>query len=175
MSKAQELVISCRVNNPDFLQAKNYLVALSKSSESGSRLRLGLKLFLDRSPEEVSMPKRSRIMSSLAAVVALAICSWFNQAAAQSTKERKGQTVTITGCVQKGEAADEFAITQNGKKYGLKSTKVRLADHLGHQVTVTGKITGTPGQGEKGDKEEEGGEYADVQVTSLHMISTTCQ
>jgi hypothetical protein len=107
--------------------------------------------------------------------VALVICSFFNQAAAQSTKERKGQTVSITGCVQKGEAADEFAITQNGKKYGLKSTNVKLADHLGHQVTVTGKITRAPGQGEAGEKEEEGGEYADVQVTSLKMISTSCQ
>ena len=121
------------------------------------------------------MPKRSKIYASLVAVVALAICSWFNQAAAQSNKERKGQTVTITGCVQKGEAADEFAVTQNGKKYGLKSTKVKLADHLGHQVTVTGKITRAPGEGEKGEKQEESGEYADVQVTGLQMISTTSQ
>ena len=116
-----------------------------------------------------------KMMSSLAAVLALGICSFFTQAVAQSAKEKKGQTVTITGCVQKGEAADEFAITQNGKKYGLKSTSVKLADHLGHQVTVTGKITRAPGQGEEGEKEEEGGEYADVQVTSLKMISTSCQ
>ena len=116
-----------------------------------------------------------KMMSSLAAVLALGICSFFTQAVAQSAKEKKGQTVTITGCVQKGEAADEFAITQNGKKYGLKSTSVKLADHLGHQVTVTGKITRATGQGEEGEKEEEGGEYADVQVTSLKMISTSCQ
>jgi hypothetical protein len=116
-----------------------------------------------------------KMMSSLAAVVALATCSFFTQATAQSAKEKKGQTVTITGCVQKGESADEFAITQNGKKYGLKSSSVKLADHLGHQVTVTGKITRPPGEGEEREKEEEGGEYADVQVTSLEMISTSCQ
>src|ERR1700747_2496104 len=115
------------------------------------------------------MFKCSKMMCSLAAVVALVICFSSSQAAAQSTKEKKGQTVTITGCVQKGEAADEFAITQNGKKYGLKSTAVSLSDHLGHQVTVTGKITRAPGEGEEGEKEEEGGEYADVQVTSLKM------
>jgi hypothetical protein len=121
------------------------------------------------------MLKCSKITSSLATVAALVISCFFNQAAAQATKEKKGQTVTITGCVQKGESADEFAITQNGKKYGLRSTKVKLADHLNHQVSVTGKITRAPGQGEEGEKEEEGGEYADVQVTSLKMISTTCQ
>ena len=121
------------------------------------------------------MLTHSRKMSSLVAVVALSFCSLFTQAIAQSAKEKKGQTVTITGCVQKGEEADEFAITQDGKKYGLKSSSVKLADHLGHQVTVTGKITRAPGQGEEGEKEEQGGEYADVQVTTLKMISTSCQ
>jgi hypothetical protein len=118
----------------------------------------------------------TKIMYSLTTVLALAVYSFFTQAAAQSAKEKKGQTVTITGCVAKGESADEFAITQNGKKYGLKSARVKLADHLGHQVMVTGKITRPPGEGEENEKEEEGGgEYADVQVTSLKMISTSCQ
>jgi hypothetical protein len=95
-------------------------------------------------------------MYSLATVLALAVCSFFTQAAAQSAKEKKGQTVTITGCVAKGESADEFAITQNGKKYGLKSASVKLADHLGHQVTVTGKITRAPERG-RGKRERGGG------------------
>ena len=77
-----------------------------------------------------------KIMYSLAPVLAFGVCSFFPQAAAQSAKEKKGETVTITGCVAKGESADEFAITQNGKICG--------------------------------------GEYADVQVTSLKMISTSC-
>jgi len=108
----------------------------------------------------------------LAPVLVFAICPSF----AQAQKEKKGQIVTVTGCVEKGEAADEFAITQDGKKYGVKSTKVKLADHLGHRVTVTGKITRASGEGEEREKEEEGGgEYADVQVTSLKMIRTSCQ
>ena len=89
-------------------------------------------------------------------------------------KEKKGQTVTITGCVEKGESADEFAITENGKKSGIKSSRIKLADHLGHKVTVTGKITRAPGAGEE-EEEEGGSEYADVKVTSLKMISATCK
>ena len=113
-----------------------------------------------------------KVIHWLAPVLALAICPSF----AHAQKETKGQTITITGCVAKGESADEFAITQDGKKYGLKSTRIKLADHLGHTVTVTGKITRAPGEGEENEKEEEGGgEYADVQVTSLKMISTSCQ
>jgi|GEM_PF-941259 len=113
-----------------------------------------------------------RIAYLLAMVLTLAVVA---QAGGRPPKEKKGQTVKITGCVAKGESADEFAITQNGKKYGIKSTSVNLADHLGHKVTVTGKITRAPGEGEEEEKEEEGGgEYADVQVTSLKMISTSC-
>lgn len=84
--------------------------------------------------------------------------------------------MTVTGCLEKGEPADEFAITQKRKKYGLKSTSIKLADHLGHKVTVTGKVTRAPGEGDENEKEEEGGgEYADVQVTSVKMISATCK
>src|SRR5215470_50896 len=45
---------------------------------------------------------------------------------------------TVTVCLQKEDDANEFAITDNGKSYGLKSDSVKLADHLGHKVTVTG-------------------------------------
>jgi hypothetical protein len=62
--------------------------------------------------------------------------------------------VTITACVEKGESADEFAITENGKKFGIKSSRIKLADHLGHKVTVTGKITRAPGEGEEEEEEE---------------------
>lgn len=54
------------------------------------------------------------------------------------------------------------------------SKKVNLADHLGHKVTVIGVIT-REGKGEEGEKGEESGEYADVRVTRLKMISTGCE
>ncbi len=59
-------------------------------------------------------------------------------------KGSKGRTITMTGCLAKGEPGDEFAITKDGKKYGLKSTNVKLADHLSHKVTVIGKFTREP-------------------------------
>ena len=84
--------------------------------------------------------------------------------------------MTITGCVEKGESPGVFAIAENGKKFGMKSRRIKLADHPGHKVTVTGKITRAAGEGEEEEKEEEGaGEYADVQVASLKMISGSCK
>jgi hypothetical protein len=112
----------------------------------------------------------------LAAILGLALFAFGAWSQSKESQEKKGEEVTITGCLAKGESADEFAITQGGKKYGLKSRRVKLADHLGHKVTVTGVITRGPGEGEEEEKEEEGGgEYADVRVTSLKMISTSCQ
>lgn len=119
---------------------------------------------------------RGRHLLVLVALLGLAPTTFVAWGQSKGSQEKEGKTVTITGCVAKGESANEFAITQSGKKYGLKSTRVKLADHLGHKVTVIGKFTRAPGEGEEGEKAEEGGgEYADVQVTSLKMISTSCQ
>lgn len=111
----------------------------------------------------------------LAAFLGLALVAFVAWGQTKESQEKKGKEVTITGCLAKGESANEFAITQNAKKYGLKSTKVKLAEHLGHKVTVTGVIVRRPGQGEEEEKEEEGGEYADVRVATLKMISSSCQ
>ncbi len=112
----------------------------------------------------------------LAAFLGLALVAFIGWGQSKESQEKNGKEVTITGCLAQGESANEFAITQNGKKYGLKSKRVKLADHLGHKVTVTGVIVRGPGEGEEEEKEEKGGgEYADVRVTSLKMISTSCQ
>ncbi|PWU04066.1 MAG: hypothetical protein C5B51_17535 [Terriglobia bacterium] len=78
-----------------------------------------------------------------------------------------GQNMNVTGCLQKQEKEkNEYRITgEDGKTWGLKSTSVNLADHLNHTVTVSGKVT----------KEEHGQETGDVNVTSLKMISQSCQ
>ena len=113
------------------------------------------------------------VMVTVLSLMPITFVAWSQS---KERHEAKGKMVSITGCLKKGESADEFAITQNGKQYGVKSTRVKLADHLGHEITVRGYFTRAPGEDEEGEKAEEGGgEYADVQVTSLKMISTTCK
>jgi hypothetical protein len=82
----------------------------------------------------------------------------------------KGSHVTVTGCLQKGDEANEYAITgEDGKKYGLRSTTVKLGDHVGHKVTVTGRVK------KEAEKNEPSGESADLTVTKLQMVSESCQ
>lgn len=115
------------------------------------------------------MHKPFKISQMLAVLVAFALLGLM--AAAQEKHEKggkSGQTMTITGCLQKGAEADEFSIAENGKTYGLRSSTVKLAEHLGHKVSVTGKF-----KPEK-DEAEKGKEAGDITVTSLKMISTSC-
>ena len=96
---------------------------------------------------------------------------------AQDKKAEKSQTVT--GCLQKGDEAGEFAIKgEDGKTWGLRSTSVKLDEHIGHKVTVTGSTTHETKAEEKkeGQVENAGSkaEYADLTVTSLKMVSDSC-
>src|SRR6267154_419017 len=61
-----------------------------------------------------------------------------------------GAKATVTGCLQKGDEANEFSITgEDGKTYGLRSSSVDLAKHLGHKVTVTGTLKAESAEKEK--------------------------
>jgi hypothetical protein len=99
----------------------------------------------------------------------------------QAEKPAKG-TKTVTGCLQKGDEAGEFSIEgEDGKLWGLRSSTVKLEDHVGHKVTVAGTSSGESKAEAKKEKKEgevtnaaEKEEYRDLRVTSLKMISDTC-
>ena len=102
------------------------------------------------------------------------------KAAPQENQEKSAsQTKTVTGCLQKGDQPDEFSIRgEDGKSWELRSGTVKLADHVGHQVTVTGSPTREAkaeekkeGQVENAARKEELGE---LRVTSLKMVSQSC-
>jgi len=96
---------------------------------------------------------------------------------------KAGGKATVTGCLQKGDEADEFSITgEDGKTYGLRSSAVDLSKHLGHKVTVTGTLKAESAESnekEKGESEEhekkETAEVGDIRVTNLKMVSETCK
>jgi len=99
----------------------------------------------------------------------------------QAEKPAKG-TMTVTGCLQKGDEAGEFSIAgEDGKVWGLRSSTVKLEDHRGHKVTVAGTASGESKAEAKKEKKEgevenasQKEEYRDLSVTSLKMISDTC-
>ena len=105
-------------------------------------------------------------------------------APAKTTAKPMHSAITVTGCLQKGDSADEFAIAgENGKTWELRSHTVKLDEHVGHTVTVTGvrhhetKAEGAKEQKTetKESKEAEAKEAGDLSVTSLKMVSDSCK
>ena len=100
----------------------------------------------------------------------------------KQTEKPAKDTKTVTGCLQKGDAAGEFSIAgEDGKLWGLRSSTVKLEDHVGHKVTVAGTVSGESKAEEKKEKKEgevenaaQKEEYRDLRVTSLKMISDSC-
>ena len=80
---------------------------------------------------------------------------------------KAGQILSATGCLTKdAKEKNEYVITgEDGKTWGLKSTTVKLNDHVNHKVTITGKVT----------KGEHGNEAGDMNVSALSMVSDTCK
>ncbi len=123
--------------------------------------------------------KRIRLVAALLAFV---VVITITLAATQAKKSQGAKgTKTVTGCLQKGDEADEYSITDtDGKTYGLRSSTVKLSDHLGHKVTVTGRLRPEREENEANEAKErneqnEKREAGDIRVTSLKMISNSCQ
>ncbi|MGA2859516.1 MAG: hypothetical protein ABSE40_21825 [Candidatus Sulfotelmatobacter sp.] len=102
------------------------------------------------------------------------------KAAPQENQEKSAsQTKTVTGCLQKGDQPNQFSITgEDGKSWDLRSSTVKLADHVGHQVTITGSITREAKAEEKKEGQVENAaekkELGELRVTSLKMVSQSC-
>ena len=121
-----------------------------------------------------------RFVSLLAFALVLGI---YLRPAATAQEKSVGGKTTVTGCLQKGDEPEEYSITgEDGKTYGLRSTAINLAPHLGHKVTITGSLkteSGKSAEKEKGEAEahqkKQMAEAGDIRVTNLKMISDTCK
>jgi hypothetical protein len=132
----------------------------------------------------------ARVSLWLVAILVVSVSPIFlraQESAAQEKSEQKMEhkstrhTESVTGCLQKGDEAGGFALTgDDGKMWELRSKSVKLADHVGHKVTVTGSLAHhSKTHEEKMEKDEKkesaGKEYGDLRVTSLKMVSESCQ
>ncbi len=135
------------------------------------------------------MLKIARLSCWLVPMLFVCLCPLTLHAQESAAQEKQDktkpapQTQSVTGCLQKGDEAGEFSITgEDGKTWELRSRSVKLDEHVGHKVTVTGSPTRESKAEEKAEEKKEGKvekasskeEYGDLSVTSLKMISTTC-
>jgi uncharacterized protein DUF5818 len=106
-------------------------------------------------------------------------------ATAQDTKKTTHKkTRTLTGCLQKGDDANEYRLTTaRGGTWELHSDSLKLGDHVGHTVTITGVVSNATLHGAKEDAKAEAKEHGvdkdstehgHMTVTYLKMVSDSC-
>lgn len=101
------------------------------------------------------------------------------------TKTTHKKVRTLSGCLSAGEDANEFKLTTaKGATWEITSDAVKLGDHVGHTVTITGVVSNAAMHGMKEDTKAEAKEHGmgkhstehgSFTVTALTMVSETCQ
>jgi hypothetical protein len=105
---------------------------------------------------------------------------------------QSANTTTVTGCLQAGNKTGRYTLTSDdGSTYHLRSKSVDLGEHVGHTVTVTGRVPqgkpsgGTTPQSIMSSDPNAAGQAAGGQgshahgnmliVTDLKMVSDSCK
>jgi hypothetical protein len=103
----------------------------------------------------------------------------------ESKPKPKAEVRTITGCLSKGDSADEFRLTgKDGSTWEVRSASVKLADHVGHTVSAHGVVSNAKMHNLKEDAKsaaadtgvkENDTEHGHLKVTSLKMVADSCR
>jgi hypothetical protein len=127
-----------------------------------------------------------KVKLAMAFLAVLLLAGAAGRAAAQDTPSAAhDKTRTLTGCLQKGDDADEFKLTTaKGSTWELKSNGHKLSNHVGHTVTITGVVSNPEMHGAKEDAKAEAREHdmdkdstehGHMKVTNLKMVSDSCK
>jgi hypothetical protein len=102
-----------------------------------------------------------------------------------TTKTTHKKTRTLSGCLQTGDSADEYQLTTaKGGTWELHSDSLKLGEHVGHTVTITGVVSNAKMHGMKEDAKAEAKEHGvdkdshehgSLTVTNLTMVSDSCK
>ena len=114
----------------------------------------------------------------------LGISLGFAQDTADQSKP-KSDIRTITGCLSKGDSANEFMLAGNdGSTWEVRSSQVPLAGHVGHTVTATGVVSNAKLHNLKEDAKDaaqdsgmkkDNSEHGHLTITDVKMVSDSCQ
>jgi hypothetical protein len=108
-------------------------------------------------------------------------------ALAQETDTKSKSAVrSITGCLTKGDSANEYLLTGNdGSTWEIHANNsVDLASHVGHTIKAKGVVSHTKMHNMKEDAKDaaqdtgvkkSNTEHGHLEVTDVHMVGESCQ
>ena len=104
--------------------------------------------------------------------------------AQDTTKTTHKKTRTLSGCLQAGDSAKEYKLTTaRGGTWELHGDSVKLGDHVGHTVRITGVVSNAKIHGMTEDAKDEAKEHGvaknstehgHMTVTYVKMVSDSC-
>lgn len=132
-----------------------------------------------------------KLIISLMVLGLMALSPVWSSASARQEKEKKTTTKgkaasvrTLTGCVQKGDEPKEYVLAaKDGSTWDIDSETVKIDPHVGHTVTVTGKVQlallhGAKEAVKEGAKDigltKKANERGHLEITKLTMVSPGC-
>ena len=125
-----------------------------------------------------------KIKIAMAVLVLFLFTGIAGLASPQETKTTHKKTRTLSGCLQKGDSANEYKLTTaKGGTWEIKSDTVNLGGHVGHKVAITGVVSNAKMHGMKEDAKAEAKEHGmdkdstehgHMAVTDLKMVSDSC-
>ena len=128
--------------------------------------------------------KMSIRLLAAATLAVVPTCTLARTHSANSDK-KASEIRTLTGCLQKSDAAHEYALTaEDGSTWEVKSRTLKLSPHVGHTVTVTGVVSHPEFHKMKEDAKDEmkehgmdkdAKEHGHIRATKLEMVSDSCK
>ena len=96
------------------------------------------------------------------------------------TKDKDASLRTLTGCLSKGESAGEYnLVTPEGNTWEIQSKTVKLAGHIGHTVTISGRVKHPDMHGAKEKAKDaidsDAKEHGHLVATDIAMVSDSCK
>jgi hypothetical protein len=114
-------------------------------------------------------------------LICMAVAVFSTSALAKS----KSDIRDITGCLSQGNNAKEFVLNgDDGSMWEVGSSRVNLAKHIGHTITVTGVVSHAMMHNLKEDTKDvakdtgakkSNSEHGHLKVTTVKMVSDSCR
>ncbi|HEY8716394.1 MAG TPA: hypothetical protein VIM00_13515 [Candidatus Acidoferrum sp.] len=123
---------------------------------------------------------KSTLALSLLALSGLAMVPSMSLAHQDDMGAKSDSMRTLTGCLSSGEKSGEYDLmAEDGSTWELHSKGAKLSDHVGHTVTVTGKVWHAKMHGAKEKAKDEttpsANEHGHLNVTDVSMVSEHCK
>jgi len=126
-----------------------------------------------------------KIASLAVALLFVSASAFANPAQDQDEKTTHKKVRTVSGCLEKTGESDEYKLTTaTGATWEIQSDAVKLGEHVGHTVRVTGTVRNATAHGMKEDAKEKAAEHGvdkgetehgHLEVTNIKHVSDTCK